>query len=181
MTSINSSTNPLLAAAYQTSSETKAKSPLDVAANLLQISKSDLTTELKSGKSLSDVAKQQGISPDYLTSALAANDPSTGSKADKLARATEIANKVGMPTRPAPPQRPVEKPATVDTTDTAGSTSSGKTLLDELSSLLNTDTATLTDQLKNGTSLSEILTSNGVSMSSLASTVQQGLIYDNLL
>ncbi len=51
-------------------------------------------------------------------------------------------------------------------------------MLDELSKLLGTDSSTLKDQLTGGTSLSDLLSNAGVSMSSLAGVLQNGLLVD---
>ncbi|SDJ48809.1 hypothetical protein SAMN05444157_3612 [Frankineae bacterium MT45] len=184
MTSINTSTAALTSSSLLgADSSSRPKGPLDVAANLFGMSKSDLTSELKSGKSLSDIAKEKGISEDDLESALAKNDPSDASDADKLSRAKDIASRVGLPERPQGPHGPPPSDASQSTSSSSNSSSSssGSSLLDELSSLLKTDPTTLTNQLKSGTSLSDLLSSSGVSLSSLASTLQQGLLYDNSL
>ncbi|SOD72072.1 hypothetical protein SAMN05892883_1507 [Jatrophihabitans sp. GAS493] len=55
MTSINASTTALSSTSLLTANtSSRPKSPLDVAANLFGMSKSDLTTELKSGKRAQD-------------------------------------------------------------------------------------------------------------------------------
>jgi hypothetical protein len=57
-------------------------------------------------------------------------------------------------------------------------TSSFTSVLDELSSLLNTDTRTLKDQLTSGTNLADLLNNAGISMSTLAGVLQNGLLLD---
>jgi lambda repressor-like predicted transcriptional regulator len=167
---------------YSTDSATKPKSAIDVAAALFGMSKADLTDELKSGKSLNDVAKEKGISTDDLDSALVKNmPPSMASSGDPLAIAQKIAAQVGMPNGPGkgghdgpPPPSADASSADSSSTDSSGSTS----VLDELAKLLKTDTATLKDSLSSGTSLSDLLNQSGVSMSALADTLQQGMLVD---
>src|SRR5579862_1681172 len=131
MTSINTSTAALTSSSLLgADSSSRPKGPLDVAANLFGMSKSDLTSELKSGKSLSDIAKEKGISEDDLESALAKNDPSSASVADKLSRAKDIATRVGLPQRL---QGPPPSDASQSTSSSSSSSSSGSSLLDELS------------------------------------------------
>jgi lambda repressor-like predicted transcriptional regulator len=160
---------------YSTDSATKPKSAIDVAAALFGMSKADLTDELKSGKSLNDVAKEKGISTDDLDSALVKNmPPSMASSGDPLAIAQKIAAQVGMPNGPGKGGHDGPPPSE----DNSSGSSSATSVLDELAKLLKTDTATLKDSLSSGTSLSDLLTQSGVSMSDLADTLQQGMLVD---
>jgi lambda repressor-like predicted transcriptional regulator len=159
---------------------------LDVAAKALGMSKADLTAALKSGKSLDDVATAQGVSHDDLAAAIKAGLPprlANSGKADEIVQS--IVSKKGMPERPQPATAP-----TGPAPETAGSSSTssgllGATLtdhqqstLDQLSSLLGTDSTSLLDSLKSGTSLSDLIGAKGVDQSSLASILQDGLLFD---
>jgi lambda repressor-like predicted transcriptional regulator len=158
---------------------------LDVAAKALGMSKADLTAALKSGKSLDDVATAQGVSPDDLAAAIKAGLPprlANSGNADEIVQS--IVSKKGMPERP-----PAATAATEPAPETASSSTSsgllGATLndhqqstLDQLSSLLGTDSTSLLDRLKSGTSLSDLISAKGVDQSSLASILQDGLLFD---
>jgi lambda repressor-like predicted transcriptional regulator len=56
--------------------------------------------------------------------------------------------------------------------------SSQQRTVDELSSLLGTDSNTLLTQLKNGTSLADLVKTKGVDSGSLANVIQDGLLVD---
>jgi lambda repressor-like predicted transcriptional regulator len=163
----------------------KHASLLDTAAKALGLSKADLTSELKSGKSLDDIATEQGVSHDDLAAAIKAGMPpklANSGKADELVQA--IVTKKGMPTRPqaATPAGPA--PMVADTSTSSGvlgatMTDHQQSTLDQLSSLLGTDSSTLLDSLKSGSSLSDLISAKGgVDQSSLASILQDGLLFD---
>lgn len=152
---------------------------LDVAAKALGMSKDDLTTALKSGKSLDDVATAQNVSNDDLAAAIKTALPPQLAKSGKANEIVEsIISQKGMPPTGPPP----------DTASSSSSTSSGllgatltdhqQSTLDQLSSLLGTDSTSLLDSLKSGTSLSDLISAKGVDQSSLASILQDGLLFD---
>jgi hypothetical protein len=103
MTSISAvSSTTSATAAYRT---TKRQDPMAKVADALGLSIDDLKTQLKSGKSLNDVATAQGVSHDDLIAAIKAGMPSNQSSSTSSTDSTEAAEKIagtkGMP--PPPP------------------------------------------------------------------------------
>ncbi|SHG65571.1 hypothetical protein SAMN05443575_2480 [Jatrophihabitans endophyticus] len=172
-----------------TTQQSRPKSAIDVAADLFGMSTTDLTSELKSGKSLTDVASEQGVSSDDLVSALVSTMPKDlAASGDPTEIATTIAEQVGLPQGGpggpggvgGPGMPPPPPPADASDSSDSATASSGSTtsVLDELSTLLGTDSDTLTGQLTSGTSLADLLGNAGVSMTSLANVLQTGLLLD---
>jgi len=165
---------------------------LDTAAKALGLSKDDLVSQLTSGKSLDDVAASQGVSHDDLAAALKAKMPPELAASDQANDLINtITSKKGMPTRAArglqgpPPGTPppgTQSPGTADNSSgVLGShlTEAQKNTLDKLSSLLGTDPAGLLDSLRSGSStLSDLVSAKGVNQDSLASILQDGLLFD---
>ncbi|WP_233149745.1 hypothetical protein, partial [Kineosporia sp. A_224] len=60
-------------------------------------------------------------------------------------------------------------------------TSTQSTTLDSLASLLGTDSTSLLDELRSGTSLSDLVASKGVDSGALANVLENGLLYDQRL
>ena|SRR5690242_15562855 len=69
------------------------KQGMDAAAKALGMSSDDLKSELKSGKSLEDIAKQKGVSTDTLKSAIS-NALTQGNSKLSADRANEIAQRM---------------------------------------------------------------------------------------
>jgi lambda repressor-like predicted transcriptional regulator len=158
--------------------------PIAVAAKALGLSTDDVISQLKDGKSLGDIADAQGVSRDDLATALKNGMPdgaAASPNADEVVN--NIINRVGMP------QRHHGTPPADDTSTSSGDstasgvlgsslTSSQESTLNALSSLLGTDSSSLMDSLKAGTSLSDLVSAAGVDQSSLASILQDGLMFD---
>jgi hypothetical protein len=162
---------------------------LDTAAKALGLSKDDLVSQLKSGKSLDDVAAAQGVSHDDLAAALKAKMPPELAASDQANDLIDaITSKKGMPTRaarglqgPPPGTAPPGTQPTDNSSGVLGSTltEAQQTTLDKLSSLLGTDSAGLLDSLRSGSSnLSDLISAKGVNQDSLASILQDGLLFD---
>jgi lambda repressor-like predicted transcriptional regulator len=169
---------------------------LAVAAKALGMSKSDVRSALASGKSLDDLAQAKGVSHDDLVKALKAGMPKdlqNSSQADAIAE--KIATTKGVdavrPPAGAPPAGgpggppPGPPPSDDDSDDSTGTGIFGSTLtssqsktLDKLAELLGTDSTSLLDTLKSGTSLSDLVQKAGIDSSKLASVLQDGLFVD---
>ena len=139
-------------------------------AKLLGMSVSDLKSKLESGSSLSDVAKQRGVSQDQLLqtiqSSLKTQDPNASASSLDVA-AQRIAGHHGhhghhgggSPT-----------PAAADTSST--------TTLNSLASALGMNSSDLVSELKAGTPLSDIGQQQGVSSNDLTNLLGKGLLAD---
>jgi lambda repressor-like predicted transcriptional regulator len=139
-------------------------------AKLLGMSVSDLKSKLESGSSLSDVAKQRGVSQDQLLqtiqSSLKAQDPNAVASSLNVA-AQRIAARHGHhghhggggPT-----------PAAAGTSST--------TTLNSLASALGMNSSDLVSELKAGTPLSDIGQQQGVSSNDLTNLLGKGLLAD---
>ena len=172
------------------------KSPIDAVTDVLGMSKDEITTALQSGKSLNDLADSKGVSHDDLISALKAGMPDGAAKssdADQMLEA--IAAQPGL-------QGPPGMGGAGGSSGSSGTsgfgsasrvsgldggmsgvlsgalTSTQKQTLDELSSLLGSDSQSLMDSLKNGTSLADLVKDKGLSSSTLANVIQDGLMVD---
>lgn len=153
---------------------------LNAAAKALGLSEDDLVTQLKSGKSLDDIATAQGVSHDNLAAAIKQSLPpqvAASTKADSMV--DSILSKKGLPGRPqAPPPAVAADPSS---SGVLGSslTESQQNTLDSLSSLLGVNSDSLIDSLRSGaSSLSDLLSAKGVDQSTLASILQDGLLFD---
>jgi lambda repressor-like predicted transcriptional regulator len=144
-------------------------------------------SQLKSGKSLGDIADAQGVSRDDLAAALKSGMPdgmSSSPNADEIVN--NIINQVGMPQH-----HHRGGGSSSDSTSSSSSTDSNvsgvlgssltstqQSTLDSLSSLLGTDSDSLMSSLQSGTSLADLVSAAGVSEGSLASILQDGLLID---
>lgn len=157
--------------------------PVQAVSSLLGMSTDDITSELKSGKSLDDIASEHGVSHGDLVNAIVAGMPERMRNSD---RATDIAEKIairkGLPTPPPLPQAP---PADGSGQDAGVSGVIGSSLspaqqkmLDDISSLLGEDTDTLLQDMRSGTSLATIAAAKGVSGDSLTGVLQDGILFD---
>lgn len=154
--------------------------PLEAAATTLGMSRDDLMNELGSGKSLADIATDKGVSTDDLAAAIKAALPKQVQSSDDVDSVVST-----IMTRQGPPPPPPGGPRGFGQPDTSVSgvlgdslTSSQKTMLDGLSNLVGTDSDSLLDQLRSGTSLTDVLSNAGVSTDKLASILQDGLLVD---
>jgi lambda repressor-like predicted transcriptional regulator len=146
------------------------------AAKALGMSTDDVKSALQNGKSLDDLAKDKGVSHDALVAAIKTGMPRGLQSSDKAdAMAEGIVTRKGMPAGGPPPGgRP-----DADGDDVAGTgifganltATQGKTL-DQLASLLGTDSSSLLSALKSGTSLADMV------QSKLAAVLQDGLLVD---
>ena len=159
--------------------------PLKAAAEALDMSQDDLVAALQDGKSLADVSEDQGVSLDDLTAALKADMPpqlaATG-KADEVVAG--IISTKGLPHGPPPPPGGGRGFAAErldgSTSGVLGAslTASQQSSLESLSGLLGTDSESLLESLRGGTSLTDLLSRRGVSRSALASVLEDGLLLD---
>lgn len=115
---------------------------LDAAAKALGLSSSELDSKLRSGQSLSSIAEEQGVSPDSVTSAIAADFKSKHPDATDE-QATQVAS------------RALEGPRTPDHTPP---------FLDAAAKSLGLTSDELKSQLEGGASLSDVASKQGVSL-----------------
>jgi hypothetical protein len=137
-------------------------------AELLGISSSQLSTELRSGETLSELASQQGVSSTSLISSIEsdiqANAPQ-GAPTLSSAQLAQMANGIANGTAP---QGPVG--------GTGGSGAAGlASQLTGTASLLGISTSTLASDLQSGTTLSQLASAKGVSSTSLLSSIESDL------
>jgi lambda repressor-like predicted transcriptional regulator len=160
----------------------RRQDPMAAAAKALGMSKDDLMSELQSGKSLDDVAKEKGVSQDTLDAAVkAALPPRVQSSADVDDIVSKITSQVGPPQGPQGPPPGAASSGSGDTSSGVyGSTLTAdqSSTLDALSSLLGTDSTSLLSDLQSGTSLSDLLSSSNVDLSTIAGIMQNGLLID---
>jgi lambda repressor-like predicted transcriptional regulator len=140
-------------------------------AKLLGMSVSDLKSKLDSGSSLSDVAKQRGVSQDQLLqtiqSSLKAQDPNAVASSLNVA-AQRIAARHG--------HHGHHGGGSVTTPAAAGTSST--TTLNSLASALGMNSSDLVSELKAGTPLSDIGQQQGVSSNDLTNLLGKGLLAD---
>jgi lambda repressor-like predicted transcriptional regulator len=142
---------------------------VQTAAKALGMSGSDVMSALKSGKSLADLAKQRNVSVDSLSAALKANAPQSMQNSGNVDQAVSaLVNRQGLGGH-----------RHVDAGSGAASVSGSQNeTLTALSNLLGSDPSSLLQQLQSGTSLSDLLSAQGVSMDALSSQLQKGLLID---
>lgn len=142
-------------------------------ADLLGISADDLKKETRSGKSLSDIAEEHGVSRSTLLDAvkktLATNKPEGAPEIDFDKMANDIIDRVpGQGHHGPPPPPPVQ---------------SSDEQLSNLAELLGIDSTTLTEQLQSGTSLSQIISnsssSSNISTNDILDLLGKGLLVDH--
>lgn len=167
---------------------------LKVAAGALGMDQEDVLSALQSGKSLDDLASEQGVSHDDLVTALVAGMPPELKNSDQ---ATQIAEKIagtkgvegvqpsagpggaGGIQGGGPGPRPLGPPPGEATGVLGGSlTGDQAKTVDALASLLGTDSSSLLDQLRSGTSLADLVSGSSVTSSALAQVLQDGLLFD---
>ncbi len=171
MTSISALTTT---ATTQTHGHRGGKNPMAAVAEKLGLSQEDLKTQLKSGKSLDDVATAQGVSHDDLIAAIKSGmpaDKANGTDADAMAE--KIATTKGLP-KPRPggghggPGGPKG--------NNSGIQDSSK--LSSVSKLLDMDSDDVSSQATSAGSLVKLLQSKGVDLSSLKSALNSGDLVD---
>ena len=138
-------------------------------AELLSMSSSQLSTELRSGETLSELASTQGVSSTSLLSSIEsdiqANAPQ-GAPALSSAQLAQMASDIASGTAPQGPA------------GGAGGGGGPAGLASQLSgtaSLLGISTSTLASDLRSGTTLSQLASAKGVSSTSLLSSIESDL------
>ncbi|NTW39097.1 MAG: hypothetical protein HGA44_04290 [Cellulomonadaceae bacterium] len=151
----------------------KVPGHIEAAAQVLGLSTDDVMEALEGGSSLADLAEEQGVSRDELVQAIVEAAPqdmrSIGNLDEMVGHLVDQAG-TGRPSGPPP----------ADSTGVFGSglTASQEDTVSALSDLLGTDSSTLLDVLRNGTSLADLLSDAGVSTDDLADVIEQGLLID---
>lgn len=146
---------------------------VEAAAEVLGLSTDEVMEALADGSSLADLAEEQGVSRDDLVAALVADAPADLQGMDgveDMVSALVDQSGLGGPAGP-PPSGSSGVWGEVLTSDQSDT-------LDQLASLLGTDSSSLLDQLYSGTSLADLLTDAGVTTSDLAAVLQNGLLID---
>ncbi len=152
----------------------RGKDPMAAVAEKLGLSKDDLKTQLKSGKSLDDVATAQGVSHDDLIAAIKSGmpaDKASGTDADAMAE--KIATTKGMP-KPPPGGGPGGPGGPKG--NNSGIQDSSK--LSSVSKLLDMDSDDVSSQATSASSLVKLLQSKGVDLSSLKGALNSGDLVD---
>ena len=140
---------------------------VQTAAKALGMSGSDVLSALESGKSLADLAKQQNVSVDSLSAALKADAPANLQNSPNIDQGiSSLVNRQGLGGHRHAEASPGTASGAQSDTLTA------------LSNLLGSDPSSLLQQLQSGTSLSDLLSAKGVSMDTLSSQLQKGLLID---
>jgi lambda repressor-like predicted transcriptional regulator len=181
---MNISSLSATSAASLTSTTQQARMPryVQTAAKALGMDPSDVMTQLKSGKSLGDLAAQQGVSTADLTSALKADAPQgaqgpsdVAAMVQKLITQQGVSAPHGHHGHGGPPPS-ASSSATGALTGTL--TADQQSTLSALSNLLGTDSSSLLSQLQSGSSLASMLDDKGISTDTLAASLQKGLLID---
>jgi hypothetical protein len=171
------------------STATRPQSPIAALASTLGLSVQDITSQLQQGKSLNDIATAQGVShEDQLQ-----NSANATSIAEQIAGATGLAATQGAAgtsgtqghhhhhhhSSGSGAAAQVSNLNGASTGVISGSlTDAQQQTLSSLSSLLGTDSSSLLTSLQSGSSLADLVSNAGVSSSSLASVLQDGLLVD---
>jgi hypothetical protein len=168
MTSINSIVSTTTTATSAVSGRHhQRQDPMAKVADALGMSGDDLKTELKSGKSLNDVATEKGVSHDDLIAAIKSGMPSgAASGTDADATAEKIADTKGMP---KPPNGGHGGPKGMG----SGLQDSGK--LDAVKQLLDSDDVSSSTS---ATDLVKKLQDKGVDLSALKNVLNNGDLLD---
>lgn len=171
--------------------------PAEVVAGTLKMSADDIRAQLRQGKSLDDIATDQGVSHDDLIAAIKSGMPERMRDSD---RADQVAARIagrkgplgpppgGGPRGPGGPGGPGGPRPDGDGDGDDGGPATGvlgkvmtpsqQQTLEGLASALDMSKDDLVSQLRSGTSLVDLVQSKGVSSSSLASVLQNGLLVD---
>jgi hypothetical protein len=162
MTSISSITSTTTTATSAVSGrQHQRQDPMAKVADALGMSSDDLKTELKSGKSLNDVATEKGVSHDDLIAAIKSGLPSD-------ADAEKIAETKGMPQPPAGGHGPGGPKG-------MGSGLQDSSKLDAVKQLLDSDDVSSSTS---ATDLVKKLQDKGVDLSALKNVLNNGDLLD---
>jgi hypothetical protein len=154
---------------------------LDSVSPLLGVDAKDLVKELRSGKSLADVATEKGVTRDDLlavvTEALASGPGKSGHAAgppsvDPATLAQQMVDRKGFGSPP-----PADPPPPRDSTQGTGTTDFGHAFSD-LSESLGLSESDLVQALQSGTSLEAIAAQHGVPRDVLVTLFGQGSLVD---
>jgi lambda repressor-like predicted transcriptional regulator len=151
-------------------------------ADLFHMSTTDLQNELRSGKSLADIAQEQGVSRDDL---LATVKQGLQQYAPPGANLDAIANRIVDRTGGAGGAQGHHHHhhgggGAGDATSSDSTTTSLDQVLGPVAEMLNTTTPDLMSQLQNGTSLRDIAQQAGVDPSQLLDTLGRGIAVNTL-
>lgn len=144
------------------------------AAASLGMTTDEVMEALAAGSSLAELAEEQGVSRDDLVATLVADAPAEVAASGGVeAMVSTLVDQTGLggPGGGMPPPR---------SSGILGEslTSTQQDTVDALAELLETDSTTLLDSLRHGTSLAELLTQAGVSTADLAGVLEEGLLID---
>ena len=157
--------------AYQ--AQQTRKDPMAAVAAKLGLSSDDLKTQLKSGKSLDDVATAQGVSHDDLIAAIKAGMPADrASGADATEMAEKMAATKGLPKHGGHGHGGPGGAKGMN----SGLQDSSK--LDEISKLLDTSSDDVSSSATSASKLVSMLQSKGVDLSSLKDVLNSGDLVD---
>ena len=143
-------------------------------ASLLGLSSTDLTSQLQSGTTLADLAKQKGVSSsDLLASVekdLKSNAPQ-GAQAPSDSQLQQFATNIINGTPPTPPG----SVGAIGNQDGGHAGIGAPPSLSNTASLLGLSSDDLTSQLQSGTTLADLAKQKGVSSSDLLASVEKDL------
>jgi lambda repressor-like predicted transcriptional regulator len=147
---------------------------LQSAGSVLGMSTGDLTTALRSGQSLAQIAQQKGVSQSELTGAVTqALNTAAQNGASLPADASTMAQRIVNHTGGASGHRHHHGGSSTDGSS-SGSETSGDSMLSSISSALGMQPTDLLQTLVGGTSLQSLAQHNGVSEQSLEDIVGGG-------
>jgi lambda repressor-like predicted transcriptional regulator len=176
-----SATSAASLTAITTTQQSRTPRYVQTAAKALGMDVSDVMSALKSGKSLADLATQQGVSTTDLASALKADAPQDvqgSSGIDAMMQALISQQGVGGPGHHGHGGPPPSSASSATGALTGTLTADQQSTLSALSGLLGTDSSSLLSQLQSGASLASLLDDKGVSTDTLAASLQKGLLID---
>jgi lambda repressor-like predicted transcriptional regulator len=160
--------------------------PMKAAAEALGMDRDNLLDALKDGKSLADLAKDQGVALDDLASALKADMPerlAASGKADDVVKRL-VDQKHGSRS----PDDGGSRGFAASRLDGSASgvhgtslTANQQSTLESLGTVLGTDSGSLLRSLRGGTRLTDLFSQKGLSSSKLESAVPDGLLVDTRL
>jgi hypothetical protein len=140
-----------------------------VTAQQLGLSTADLKGQLTNGKSLDDVATEQGVSHDELIDTIKAGLPTTSTgSVDSTATAEKIASGKGTPPPPPPGGGPKGANTGVEDTDK----------LEQLSSLLKMDSGDVKTRATSATDLIKMMQDKGIDLGQLRNVLNSGDLMD---
>lgn len=165
---------PPVAAAAPASTGDETPAYVTAAAAALGMSVEEVTDALASGMSLTELAEQQGVAKDDLVAALVADAPDDiAATGDVQAMVERLVDRPGLG-GPGGGRPPAGSSGVMG----VALTDSQRSTVDALSSLLETDPASLLESLRAGTSLADLLADKSVTTDTLAGLVEDGLLID---